>query len=116
VGTNDVRKSRNIDNIMGEVYDLMNTAKSKFPDSRLVLSGVLRSRGVSWRRIWATNDRLEWVAMNLGAAFVDQNSWIRDGNFGRDGLHLNRSGARHLGNLYSRVCGLGGECQKVINR
>jgi hypothetical protein len=31
---------------MGEVYDLVNTAKAKFPGSRLVLSGVLRSKGV----------------------------------------------------------------------
>ena len=31
VGTNDVRRSRNLDYIMGEVYDLVNTAKAKFP-------------------------------------------------------------------------------------
>jgi hypothetical protein len=116
VGTNGIRRSINLDYIMGEVYDLVNTAKSKFPDLRFVLSGVLRSRGVSWRRVGATNDRLEWVVRNLGATFVDPNSWIRDGDFGRDRLHLNRSGARHLGDLYSRVCGLGGECQKVINK
>jgi hypothetical protein len=62
VGTNDVRKSRNLDYVMGEVYDLVNTAKAKFPGSRLVLSGVLRSRGVNWRRVGAANERLEWVA------------------------------------------------------
>jgi hypothetical protein len=56
VGTNDDRRCRNLDYVMGEVYDLVNTAKSKFPDSRLVLSGVLRSRGMSWRRVGATND------------------------------------------------------------
>jgi len=59
VGTNDVRRSRNLDYIMGEVYDLVNTAKAKFPGSRLVLSGVLRSKGVTWRRVGAANDRLE---------------------------------------------------------
>jgi hypothetical protein len=86
----------------------VNTAKSKFADSRLVLSGVLISRGISWRCVRATNDRLEWVARNLGATFVDPNSWIRNGDFGRDGLHLNRSGARHLGDFCSTFCGLGG--------
>jgi hypothetical protein len=30
VGTNDIRISRNLDYIMGEVYDLVNTAKAKF--------------------------------------------------------------------------------------
>ena len=94
VGTNDIRKSRNLDYVMGDVYDLVNTAKAKFPGSRLVLSGVLRSKGVSWQRVGAANDRLEWVARSLGATFVDPNSWIRDLDFCRDGLHLNRNGAR----------------------
>jgi len=93
----------------------VNTAKAKYLGSRLVLSGVLRSRGVNWWRVGAANDRLEWVARNLGATFVDPNSWIRDVDFGRDGLHLNRNVARQLGNLYSRVCGIDSESQKVMN-
>ena len=93
----------------------MNTAKAKCPSSRLVLCGVLRSKGVKWWRVGVANDRLEWVAKNLGATFVDPNSWIRDVDFGRDGLHLKRNGARQLGDLYSRVCGIDGESQKVIN-
>jgi hypothetical protein len=106
VGTNDVR-SRNLDYVMGEVYDLVNTAKAKFPDSRLVLSGVFRSKGVKWWRVGETNDRVEWV--------VNPNKWIRDVDFGRDGLHLNRNGTRQLGDLYSRGCGIDGESQ-VINK
>jgi hypothetical protein len=62
VGTNDVSGSRNLDYVMGELYDLVNTAKAKFPGFSLVLSGVLRSRGVPWRRVGAANDRFEWVA------------------------------------------------------
>jgi len=31
VGTNDIRRSRNLDDIIGEVYDLVDTAKTKFP-------------------------------------------------------------------------------------
>lgn len=58
---------------------------------------------VSWRRIGALNDRYDWVARTLGVTFVDPNSWIEDWDFGRDGLHINRSGARKLGQLYSRV-------------
>jgi lysophospholipase L1-like esterase len=115
VGTNDVTRSRNLDYVMGEVYDLVNTAKATFPRSRLVLTGILRSRGVNWRRVGAANDRLEWVARNLGATFVDPNSWIRDVDFGRDGLHLNRNGASLLGDLYSRVCGIDSEIQKMMS-
>ena len=99
VGTNDVRRSRNLDYIMREVYDLVNTAKAKFSGSRLVLSGVLRGKGVKWRHVGAANDRLEWVARSLGATFVDPNIWIRDEDFGRDGLHLSRNGVRQLGDL-----------------
>ena len=100
---------------MGEVCDLLNTAKVKFPVSRLVLNVVLRIKCVNWRCFRAENDRLEWVARSLGAIFIDPNSCIRDVDFGRDGLHRNRSGASQLGDLYSRVGGIDGESRKVTN-
>ena len=88
---------------MGDVYDLVNTAKSKFSASRIVLSGAVRRGDVSWRRIRAVNDRLEWITNTLGMTFVDPSSWVDDWYFSRDGLHINRRGARHLGQQYSRV-------------
>ena len=42
VGTNDLRTTRNLDFVMGEVYALVSTAKKQLPNNRLVLSGVLR--------------------------------------------------------------------------
>ena len=108
VGTNNLRK-RNLDYVMGEMYALVAAAKSKFPHSRLVLSGLLRRRDVTGRRLRAVNDIYDWVAKTLGVSFVDLNSWIEDGDFDRDGLHLNRRGAKQLGHLYSRVCGSGDE-------
>ena len=71
---------------------------------------------MNWRRVRAANDRLEWVAKNLGATFVDPNSWVDDWDFSRDGLHVNRRGARQLGQLYSRVCGIGGGRQKTTSK
>jgi hypothetical protein len=53
VGTNDLRKTRNLDYVMGEVYGLVNTVKTKFRTSKIILSGVLRQRDVSWQRIAA---------------------------------------------------------------
>jgi hypothetical protein len=47
VDTNDLRRTANVDYVMGDVYALMNKAKIKFPQSKLVLSGVLRRRDVS---------------------------------------------------------------------
>jgi len=105
-GTNDLRTTRNLDFVLGEVYALVSTAKKKLPNCRLVLSGVLRRRDVSWRRIGALNDRFDWVANALGIAFFDPNRWIEDGDFVRNGLHLNGRGKRRLGQLYARVSGL----------
>jgi len=73
---------------MGDVYDLVNMAKTKFSTSRVVLSGVLWRQDVSWWRIGAVNSRYEWVLQTLGVTFVDTNSWV-DWDFGRDGLHIN---------------------------
>jgi len=115
VGTNDIRRYRDLDYMLGEVYDLVTTAKEKFQGSRLVLSGVFRSERTKWQRVGAANDRLEWVANRLGATFVDPNSWIRDADFGRDGLHLHRKGTRQLGDFYSRVCGLDGQSQMATH-
>ena len=107
VGTNDLSEMRNLDYIMGGAYVLVATAKKKLPNCKLVLSGVLRRRDIPWRRIGGLNDRLARVADTEGLTFVDPNSWIEDGDFGRDGVHLNVRGKRHLGKLYARVSGLG---------
>jgi hypothetical protein len=50
---------------------------------------------VSWRLIGARNDRFDWVAKALGLTFVDPNSWLSDGDFAIDGLHLNGRGKIH---------------------
>ena len=113
VGANDLRTTRNLDFVMGEVYVLVSTAKKKLPNCRLVLSGELRCRDVSWWRIGALNDRFNWVANALGLTFVDPNNWM-EGDFARDGLHLNGRGKGRLGQLYGRVSGLdvGGSAER----
>ena len=93
-GTNVLRTTRNLDFVMGEVYALLTTAKSKLLNCRLVLSGVLRWRDVSWWHIGALNDRFDWVANALGLTFVNPKSWIEDRDFIRHGLHLNGRGKR----------------------
>ena len=65
VGTNDIRTTRNLDFVIGEVYALMSTGKKNLPNCKLVLSGVLRPRDVSWRPVGALNDRYDWVANTL---------------------------------------------------
>jgi len=103
VGTIDIRTTRNLDFVMGEVIALVSTANKKLPNCKLVLSGVSRRRNVSWRCTGALNDRFDWVANALGLNFVDPNSCIEDGDFARDRLHLNGRGKRRLGQLYATV-------------
>jgi hypothetical protein len=61
---------------------------------------------MSWRHIGALNDRYDWEANALALNFVDPNSWRVEGDFPRDGLHLNGRGKRRLGQLYARVSGI----------
>jgi len=88
VGTNDLRRTGNVDYVMGDVYDLVNTSKSKFSTSTVVLSGVLRRRDIMALH-WSRKQQYEWVAQMLGVTLVDPNSWADDWDFGRDGLHIN---------------------------
>jgi lysophospholipase L1-like esterase len=113
VGTNDLRRSVNLDYVIGDVHALVTKTKTKLSHSRLVLSGILRRRDMSWWRISALNNRYDWIAKTLEVTFVDPNSWVENWDFGRDGLHINRSGVRRLRELYSRVCGFGGGGQKL---
>jgi lysophospholipase L1-like esterase len=69
VGTNDLRRTGNVDYVMGDIYDLVNMAKTKFSTSRVLLSGVLRRRDVSWRRIGTVKSRCEWVPKMLHVTF-----------------------------------------------
>ena len=110
-----VFENRVLRRVFGPKRDDVTGERRKVHELSELYSLLLRSRGVNWRRVGAANDRLEWVAGNLGATFVDPNSWIRDVDFGRDGLDLNRNRARKLGDLYSRVCGIESEIQKVMS-
>jgi hypothetical protein len=49
----------------------------------------------------------------LGVTFADPKRWLEDWLFARDGLRINRRGARRLSQLYSRAGGLGGRGKKT---
>jgi hypothetical protein len=42
VGTNDLRRTGNLEYVMGDVCNLVNMTKTKFSTSRVVLSDVLQ--------------------------------------------------------------------------
>ena len=68
---------------------------------------------MSWRCIGIVISRSEWAVNALEVAFVDLNIWVDDWDFASDGLQINRIGARHLVQLYSRVFGIGSGRQKM---
>jgi len=58
VGKNDLRRTGNLDYVMGDVYDLVNMAKTKFSTSRVVLSDVLQRRDVSIKAHWSRKQQI----------------------------------------------------------
>jgi hypothetical protein len=46
LGTNDLRRTTNLDFVMGNVYALMNKSETKFTQFSLVLIGAFRRRDV----------------------------------------------------------------------
>ena len=92
---------------------LVNTAKVKFPQSKIVLSGVLQHTDVARRSIGELNDGYEWITKTLKFTFVDTKSLLEDWDFASDGLRINRRGATRLGQLYSKVGSLAGRGKKM---
>jgi len=55
----------------------------------------------------------DWIAKTVGVTFMDPKSWLEEWDFARDGLHINRRGARRLSQLYSRAGALDGRGKKM---
>ena len=68
---------------------------------------------MSWWRIGALNDSYDWIAKTMGVTFMDPNSWLVDWDCERDGLHINRRGARRLSLLYSTFGALDSRGKKM---
>jgi hypothetical protein len=98
---------------MADVYALVNKANAKYPQSRSVLSGIIRRRDVTWQHIRALNGRDYWKVKILQLTFIHQNIWIGNWGFGKNGLHINPSGSRRLSQMYSRVGGFGSKEQNL---
>jgi len=81
VVTNNLRRTGNLDYVMGDVYNLVNTAKTKFSTSKVVLCGMLWRRDMSWQCIGAIKSRYGWEVQTLGVTYVDPNSWVDNWDF-----------------------------------
>ena len=113
VDINILKRWVNVDCVVGELYLLVKKVKVKFSQSKTVLSGITWRTDVSWRRFGALNNRYDWIAKTIGVTFMDPNSWLVDWDCERDGLHIDRRGARRLSQVYSRFGALEGRGKKV---
>ena len=57
VGTNNIKRWVNVDQVMGEEFLFVKKVNVKFPQSKTVLSGITWRADVSWRRIGGLNER-----------------------------------------------------------
>ena len=103
VGTNDVKRARTSDHVVGWVWDMCTAARTAFSSAKIIISGILRRRDVPDRIINYINEGFDWVCKMKGMYFVDPNCWLKTIDRGRDGLHLNRSGSQKFGKLICDV-------------
>ena len=103
VGTNDIKRAECDDHVMGLVWDLGMAAKKRFKKAKIIISGVIKRKDVSNRRIDYINECLDWVCEKQGLQFVNSNAWISEEDLARDGIHLNRRGSKTFGRLLLNV-------------
>ncbi|KAG8293953.1 hypothetical protein J6590_007627 [Homalodisca vitripennis] len=106
VGTNDLCKNYNSGEgynggwgkqaVLHTMADLLNVAKHSFPNSLIMLSGVLLRNDISALAIANVNEQLALMCNNFGVFFVVANLWLLRRHLARDGRHLNRIGNGHF--------------------
>ncbi|KAG8305004.1 SUMO1 sentrin specific peptidase 8 [Homalodisca vitripennis] len=106
VGTNDLCKNYNGGEgynggwgkraVLHTMADLLNVARHSFPNSLIMLSGVLLRNDISALAIANFNQQLALMCNNFGVLFVDANLWLLRRHLARDGRHLNRIGNGHF--------------------
>ncbi|KAG8273256.1 hypothetical protein J6590_025692 [Homalodisca vitripennis] len=82
--------------VLQTMADLLNVARHSFPNSLIMLSGVLLRNDISALAIANFNEQLALMCNNFGVLFVDANLWLLRRHLARDGGHLNRIGNGHF--------------------
>lgn len=107
VGGNDLansfRNGESIDHVIGDLWRLIELIHVKFPESEVIVNGILRRKEFNRSAIKNINSALAWACSKTNVGFVDPNPPIGQGDFAVDGTHLNKYGqealANHLKNL-----------------
>jgi len=85
-----------------DMADLLYTAKTQFPHSKVFLNSVLIRRDITYKALYDFNFQLELMSYNFDVMFVEANCVGRR-HLSRDGIHLNRGGVSRLGSMIADV-------------
>jgi elongation factor P hydroxylase len=75
VGTNDLKRSVNLDYVMGEVYSVVNKAKVKFPQSKIVLSGGTAANRCVMAAHWGVKRQIRLESEDIGSYICKSKQW-----------------------------------------
>ncbi|KAG8278821.1 hypothetical protein J6590_011221 [Homalodisca vitripennis] len=83
--------------------DLLFTARTRFPQAKVVLNSVLIRLDLTYKSLFDFNEQLELMCLNFNVEFVEANCCVGRRDLARDGIHLNRRGVSRLGSLFEDV-------------
>jgi len=86
-----------------DMADLLYTAKTQFPQSKVFLNSILIRRDITYKALYDFNFQLELMSYNFDVMFVEANCSVGRRHLSRDGIHLNRAGVSRLGSLIADV-------------
>ncbi|KAG8251589.1 hypothetical protein J6590_076019 [Homalodisca vitripennis] len=86
--------------VLHSMADLLSVTRRSFPDTRVVVGGILPRRDINPYALSSLNDQLSLMCSNFGVEFVvSHHRFVGYHHLARDGRHLNRIGSRNLGNF-----------------
>lgn len=104
VGGNNLSQGQDPDEALGDHWYLIEQTKTLFPNSNIVMSGVLYRRGLPKRHVDNFNSNLRWVCEVMNVAFVEVSSALRRDMYRHDGVHLNQMGVATFSKLLRNFC------------
>lgn len=109
VGCNDLRKGyrggpgynggHGKRKILHDMADLLYTARTRFPQAKVILNSVLVRRDIGYRALYDFNEQLEFMCNNFDVTYVETNCSLGRGDLARDGVHFGRHGVSRLSSL-----------------
>lgn len=104
VGGNNLANGQDPDEAIGDHWYLVEQAKSVFPNSKIVISGILFRRGLRRKTVKYVNHSLNWLSQCLEVTFVDLSPALPSHLYKRDGIHLNAQGVNTASGLLRNFC------------